>query len=157
MDTCNTMKKITKEAEKKPAIYLRVFNKQIMYIGETNNLNGSRPWRRDDAIGDYDHVITIPACNNEKRRRYWEAYCVVKFKPKKQKNIQNYYTILKKPKLEHPFFKFKREEINKKIKKETIKFIYAHQIFNSAFKQINLLKKERSKFENDCTRTTRNW
>ena len=151
------MKTITKQPEKKPAIYLRVLNKQIMYIGETKDLNGQRPWRNDEAIGEYDYVITIPACDNETRRRYWEAYCIIKFKPIAQKNLQKYYTILSKPKLEHTFFTFKRNYINKKIRKETIKFIYAHENLNSTFKQIKLLKEERSKYENNSIRTTRNW
>ena len=100
-----------KEPELKPVIYFRILNKQIMYIGETRNMYGLRPWRYDMDIGEYDYVITIPACKNEKRRRYWEAYCIVKFKPLHNRNVKQYYTSINKS--------YSKEKINLHFKKLT--------------------------------------
>ena len=85
-----------KEPKIKPVIYFRICNDQIMYIGETSNINGLRPWRYELEIGEYDYIITVPACSNERRRRYWEAYCIVKFKPLKNRNLKIYHTLLNK-------------------------------------------------------------
>ena len=154
-----------KEPELKPVIYFRIFNKQIMYIGETRNMYGLRPWRYDIDIGEYDYVITIPTCKNEKRRRYWEAYCIVKFKPIHNKNVKQYYTFINKPyskekinlHLKKIFPEFKKLNIDRMIKKEMQRKIYALENLISATKQIENLKKERSEYENNSIRTTRHW
>jgi hypothetical protein len=101
--------------EDEPVIYFRFHNNVLMYIGETHDLRSGRPFRNgheetigdkkfltevEEAvektdkrlvasyaryIGDYDKVITITASRNEKRRRYWEAYMVVKLQPLQQR------------------------------------------------------------------------
>ena len=157
-----------KEPELKPVIYFRIFNKQIMYIGETRNMYGLRPWRYDMDIGEYDYVITIPTCKNEKRRRYWEAYCIVKFKPLHNKNFKKYYTLIYKKYNEEAYEEynlhlkkiypeFKKSNIDRMIKKEMQRKLYALENLVSATKQIENLKKERSEYENNSIRTTRHW
>ena len=166
VDIFNTMKTTWKEKpELKPVIYFRILNKQIMYIGETRNMYGLRPWRYDMDIGEYDYVITIPACKNEKRRRYWEAYCIVKFKPLHNRNVKQYYTSINKSyskekinlHFKKKFPEFKKLNIDGMIKKEMQRKIYALENLVSATKQIENLKKERSEYENNSIRTTRNW
>ncbi len=152
-----------KEPKIKPVIYFRICNDQIMYIGETSNINGLRPWRYELEIGEYDYIITVPACSNERRRRYWEAYCIVKFKPLKNRNLKIYHTLLNKKyseeeinlKLKKIFPDFRRKNLNRMIKTVMLKKIYALDNSIIATKQLKILKEERRQLENNCIRTTR--
>ena len=67
-----------------PIIYIRIKNNKIMYIAESKSLILNRHLREDASAGDFDNVITIKASSNTIRRRYWEAYLIVKLKPSNQ-------------------------------------------------------------------------
>ena len=69
---------------KNPIIYLRIKDNQIMYIGESKDILLNRHVREEEDVGDFDKVIPLKASSNVHRRRYWEAYLIVKFKPLKQ-------------------------------------------------------------------------
>lgn len=55
-----------------------------MYIGETRSFMGARHVREDDTAGEFDMVKILKAPKNLKRRKYWEAYLVIKLKPAMQ-------------------------------------------------------------------------
>ena len=67
-----------------PIIYIRILHNKIMYIGESKSLILNRHLREDASAGDFDNVITIKASSDTIRRRYWEAYLIVKLKPSNQ-------------------------------------------------------------------------
>ena len=107
-----------------PVIYIRKFLGVIMYIGETQDWRKGRPFRDGDdpkmlnseflskfvennpgkdfdpyrySIGNWDQVRMLPASSDPKRRRYWEAVLITKYKPLTQtNNIWKYHTIIKK-------------------------------------------------------------
>jgi len=107
-----------------PAIYIRMFAGVIMYIGETKDWRRGRPFRDSDdpkmvnaqfiskfieknpdkdwdpykySIGNWDQVRILPASNDPKRRRYWEAVLITKHLPITQtENIWKYYVVAKK-------------------------------------------------------------
>ena len=86
--------------ERIPIIYLRIKGEEVFYIGETDDLRQGRPFRNGDTdqekeqIGDYNYVICLNAPKNKKRREYWEACLIVKYKPLMQ-NIEYYLKRLK--------------------------------------------------------------
>ena len=49
----------------------------------------------DRYIGEYDKVITMKASKNPRRRKYWEAYFIVKYKPATMSGIDKYVKLLK--------------------------------------------------------------
>ena len=59
------------------------------------NLDKSQKIRDNRYIGEYDKIITIKASKNSKRRQYWEAYFIVKYKPICMSNISRYVKMLK--------------------------------------------------------------
>ena len=165
MDTRNIMKKIHYFWKPEPVIYIRVWNGVVTYVGETCDIKQGRPFRYDTDIGNYDKIYTIKACKNDERRRYWEAYCVVKFKPLLQKKIKGYYKKLEKNITEEQIHKntekkfpiFNKNNLDNMIKQELKRKILACENLISAEKNLKLLKKERSKHENNSIRTTRHW
>ena len=118
----NKHKIFNRQAE--PAIYIRKFLGVIMYIGETQDWRKGRPFRESDdpkmlnseflskfvennpdkdfdpyrySIGNWDQVRMLPASSDPKRRKYWEAVLITKYKPLTQTNtIWKYYTTIKK-------------------------------------------------------------
>ena len=72
------------DSDSNPAIYIRIFKKKVMYVGETGNWKMGRPIRVDSNVGEYDQVVILKACKNKKRRMYWEAFLVCKLNPVKQ-------------------------------------------------------------------------
>ena len=64
-----------------PIIYLRYLNNELMYIGETSSFLKGRHAREDSIAGNYDVIKILKAPKKIKRRRYWEAYLIVKLKP----------------------------------------------------------------------------
>jgi len=86
-----------------PVIYIRYVNGVVMYIGETKNWKGGRPFRdgasydEKENAGEYDRVRLLKASINPDRRRYWEAVLITKYKPyNQQKNLKKYYKLIKK-------------------------------------------------------------
>ena len=86
-----------------PVIYIRYVNGVVMYIGETKNWKGGRPFRdgasfdEKENAGEYDKVRLLKANFNPERRRYWEAVLVTKYKPyNQQKVLKKYYKLAKK-------------------------------------------------------------
>ena len=49
----------------------------------------------DRYIGEYDKVITIKASKKPRRRKYWEAYFIVKYTPAAMSGIDKYVKLLK--------------------------------------------------------------
>ena len=52
-----------------------------MYIGETSSFLKGRHARDDETIGECDTIKILKAPKDLKRRRYWEAYLIIKLKP----------------------------------------------------------------------------
>lgn len=114
------MKKILNKTENYPIIYLRYFENNLIYIGESLSLFCGRHAREDIQSGNYDKIVMIKACKNEKRRRYWEAYLICKLKPKFQSEMKQYKTILNGGKTYKKII-IKSEKIDlKKAKKQQI-------------------------------------
>ena len=67
---------IIKNKGKEPVIYIRYYDKKILYIGETEDNRKGRPFRDEPKIGDWDYVKLLKASNNINRRKYWEAYLI---------------------------------------------------------------------------------
>ena len=63
------------DQEQYPVIYLRYFKDKIMYIGETKNKYGGRPFRFMDH-SPVDKIRIIKASKNLERRQYWEAVLI---------------------------------------------------------------------------------
>ena len=87
--------KIIKNRGKEPIIYIRYYEKKILYIGETDDQRKGRHFRNEPRIGDWDFVRPLKAPSDSKRRKYWEAYLICKLQPANQKT-DNYYTLIKK-------------------------------------------------------------
>ena len=71
-----------------PIIYIRIKNNKVMYVGESKSILTNRHTREDDGIGDFDTIICLKASLNVRRRKYWEAYLIVKLKPENQTAIR---------------------------------------------------------------------
>mgnify|MGYP003664997578 CR=1 FL=1 len=83
------MKTIVNYCEKQyPVIYLRYFKNELMYVGETKNSYGGRPFRIMEH-NPVDRIRLLKCSKNLERRHYWEAVLICKLKPKKQ-NSQLY-------------------------------------------------------------------
>jgi hypothetical protein len=123
------MKKIIYKTNNYPIIYLRYFENNLIYIGESFSLFCGRHAREDIQSGNYDKIIIIKACKNEKRRRYWEAYLICKLKPTFQSEMKKYKTLLN------------NEKNVKKIKTKQIKFdlnkTKKQQILYTAYDHLN--------------------
>lgn len=114
------MKKTIHKSENYPIIYLRYFENNLIYIGESLSLFCGRHTREDIQSGNYDKIVIIKACKNETRRRYWEAYLICKLKPKFQSEMKKYRTLLNKnisvkkikaKKIKFDLIKLKKEQI----------------------------------------------
>ena len=84
-----------KNEGKKPAIYIRYKNSEILYIGETDDHRKGRPFREEMKIGDWDNIKLLSASKDVNRRRYWEAYLICKLKPSSQ-DVSKYFSLIKK-------------------------------------------------------------
>lgn len=71
--------------QQEPVIYLRYYKDDLMYIGETYNIQNGRPFRQEQSAGDWDKCRILKSCIDVDRRRYWEAVLVCKLKPAMQK------------------------------------------------------------------------
>jgi len=121
------MKKIIKKSDNYPIIYLRYFENNLIYIGESLSLFSGRHAREDIRSGNYDKIIIIKACKNELRRRYWEAYLICKLKPKFQYEMKKYKTILNNKKgIKKNRVKYFKFNLNKIKKKEILYTAYVH-------------------------------
>jgi hypothetical protein len=121
------MKKILYKSENYPIIYLRYFENNLIYIGESSNLFSGRHAREGIQPGNYDKIIIIKACKNDSRRRYWEAYLICKLKPRLQSEMKQYKTILNgKNKVKPNRIKYSKINLNKMKKKEILYTAYAH-------------------------------
>ena len=83
------MVKIYRKEKDYPIIYLRYLNNKLIYVGESGSLFSNRHVRlpehdRGSDAGDFDLVKTLKAPKDKMKRQYWEAYLVLKMKPKKQ-------------------------------------------------------------------------
>ncbi len=76
-----------------PVIYLRYLNGKLMYVGESSSFIKARHAREDNSIGDFDIVKVLKAPKKLDRRRYWEAYLIVKLLPLYQLGIKNYQNL----------------------------------------------------------------
>ena len=86
---------IIKNKGKEPVIYIRYYDKKILYIGETEDNRKGRPLRDEPKIGGWDYVRLLKAPKNINRRKYWEAYLICKLKPANQNTI-SYFRLIKK-------------------------------------------------------------
>ena len=90
--------KIVENKNKRSCIYLRYYNNELYYIGESvNELNG-RPYRNvEDNPWDRCRILKAPV--DSKRRKYWEAWLIVRLEPRKQnkpESLRKYSTIISK-------------------------------------------------------------
>ena len=69
---------------KLPVIYIRYYQNVVMYIGETSDMQGNRPFRVEKN-NLYDKVRLLNASANTDLRRKWEAKLIVRLKPKTQR------------------------------------------------------------------------
>lgn len=94
-----------------------------MYVGESASFLKARHARNEDLrAGDYDMIKILKAPKDRTRRHYWEAYLIIKLKPKKQLSPicnQIYLTKLKKNKHKH------RRKIKIDINNDKLMFKYA--------------------------------
>ena len=111
------------DQEQYPVIYIRYFKDKIMYIGETKNKYGGRPFRFMDH-SPVDKIRIIKASKNLERRQYWEAVLICKLKPEKQ----------------NPIFYFKRIKSPERIKQKRIK--RAHKRYYDTAKKFILKGRE---------------
>tara|TARA_R110000765_G_scaffold13648_1_gene40841 strand:+ start:293 stop:796 length:504 start_codon:yes stop_codon:yes gene_type:complete len=129
------MIKIVKNKGKEPVIYIRYYKGEILYIGETGDSKGGRPFRYDNQgaaeIGSWDKVRLLKASSHSDKRKLWEAWLICKLKPKNQK-VHLYQRIVDKNK-KHGSIKNKKElkpkvtpemldELIKKNNKEKLSF-----------------------------------
>ena len=103
------------DQEQYPVIYLRYFKDKIMYIGETKNKYGGRPFRFMDH-SPVDKIRIIKASKNLERRQYWEAVLICKLKPANQ-NTTNYFKLIKK---QNKNTNLVEEELKKEITPESL-------------------------------------
>tara|TARA_R100001244_G_scaffold127843_1_gene98611 strand:+ start:34 stop:837 length:804 start_codon:yes stop_codon:yes gene_type:complete len=69
-----------------PVIYLRYYNDELRYVGETTNYWHGRPFRYEKGEGyEINKVRCLNASPDEGLRRKWEAKLIVKLKPSLQK------------------------------------------------------------------------
>jgi len=78
-----------------PVIYLRFFNGELLYIGESQSYLSNRHCREDNSIGDYDKIKILKATEHTRRRRYWEAVLIKNLKPKFQNPLKYASFVLK--------------------------------------------------------------
>ena len=90
----NSMR-IVEKSKDFPVIYLRYYDSELLYIGESHSCFSNRHLRTGDDAGPYDKVIVLKACKNTKRRKYWEAFLISKKRPANQ-NFIRYDSVLKK-------------------------------------------------------------
>tara|TARA_R100000742_G_C4202626_1_gene31279 strand:+ start:34 stop:525 length:492 start_codon:yes stop_codon:yes gene_type:complete len=127
-------------------IYLRYYKGELMYVGETKNFYGGRPFRimKDSPV---DKVILLEASKNLQRRHYWESYLIVKLKPKLQK-MEKYEEKLKKENCENKmsYHRLKRyNRINKRWGDNARKVLSLSNLIK--MKQIDL-EQDRGKLKN---------
>ena len=79
----------------KPIVYIRIKNNKVLYVGESKSVLQNRHIREEEDIGDFDEVICLKASSNDRRRRYWEAYLIVKLNPENQ-TVSRYKSFLYK-------------------------------------------------------------
>jgi len=103
--------KIVKNKGKETVIYIRYYKGEILYIGETGDSKGGRPFRYDNQgaseIGSWDEVRLLKASSDSDKRKLWEAWLICKLKPKNQK-VHLYQRIVDKNK-KHVSTKNKKE------------------------------------------------
>ena len=100
----------------KPCIYLRYLNGELCYIGESaNELNG-RPYR-NEKHDSWDKCKILKASSNNERRKYWEAWLIVKLKPKRQ-SVKQYSSVLSKLSNDEQILTPNSQPIRQKVKKE---------------------------------------
>jgi hypothetical protein len=86
---------IIKKEKDYPIIYLRYLKGVLQYVGESQSYVSNRHLRTQAGINDYDIVKVLKACNDSRRRRYWEAVLVCKLHPQVQ-NILKYQSLVHK-------------------------------------------------------------
>ena len=90
--------KIVKNKSGSPCIYLRYYNDELYYIGECiDELNG-RPYRNEEH-NPWEKCRILKASSDTKRRRWWEAWLIVKLKPKNQ-NVAQYQGLISNKKID---------------------------------------------------------
>ena len=72
-----------------------LINKKRLNATYLENFEKMEKNRDDRYIGEYDRIIIVKASKNSKRRQYWEAYFIVKYKPAAMAHINRYVKILK--------------------------------------------------------------
>lgn len=131
-----------------PTIYLRYLNGMLMYIGESSSFIKARHVREDNLIGDFDIVKVLKAPKNLDRRRYWEAYLILKLKPSYQINLKTYkyrYDKANNIKTHKRYHKIEtKEKTIKKIGKE-FHLIQAYQTLKIFKQHLNMAKWEDKK------------
>ena len=75
-----------------PVIYLRYYNDELRYIGETTNYWQGRPFRYEKGEGyEINKVRCLNASPDEGLRRKWEARLIIKLKPTLQRERVSIY------------------------------------------------------------------
>jgi len=115
-----------------------------VYIGQTDNIFGSRPTRTNDpAAGEYMDIKLLESVSNRRRREEYEASLIIKLEPLKQRIYENLFMYKK-----YFFIAKKANLLRKEIKHDRLKKIIDFTIYDKTLKKLNCLNEKVHKINN---------